>query len=82
MTQGGSFSGEKGQIIEWEKESSDRPILHGSFDDWLKTQIYLIQNEVEIEEDEGYEEITEMMECSAEDFSKLNPGYPKRDNVS
>jgi predicted DNA-binding WGR domain protein len=71
----GSFDGKAGQIIEWEKESRDRPIIHESFDSWLQTQVYIVENLIQYDGEE-YEELIEELDLDEDVFEKLNPGYP------
>jgi cell wall assembly regulator SMI1 len=63
----GSFSGQSGQVLVYLHEDRSRPILHGSFTNWLETIVRAIETaSVTLEPDGAYFDYKPL----------LDPGYP------
>ncbi len=82
----GTFTGKKGQVLEFWHDETWRTIVHASFDDWLRTFVEALEAglyRIEYDEDDGEEadlEITRPSEL-AKLTKKLNPGYPIKKNA-
>lgn len=82
----GSFGGQPGQILGFDyKSTSERSILHASFDDWLASMLALIEaglwrpgnlSEEQYEAQQGQHLTRQEEERVYEIMKKLNPGYP------
>ena len=76
----GTFTGKKGQVLDFWHDEPRRTIVHASFDAWLRTFVEALEAGLyRIEPDEDDEdaelEITRPGEL-AKLTKKLNPGYP------
>lgn len=78
----GTFTGKKGQVLDFWHDDPRRTVVHASFDAWLRTFVealeaglYRIERDDDDDDDDAELEIARPGEL-AKLTKKLNPGYP------
>lgn len=67
----GTFTGQKGQLLEFWHDDYDRDVLYPSFEDYLETLVRCFEQEV-------WQKDEEFWGVEKDYITRHNPGYPKR----